>query len=188
MSFLPSLLLFGVAVIIAFGTAIWLLVLAFQRRIWWGLAVLFVPLANLVFIVVEWQAAKRPFLLSLLTLPLCAGAWVAIPRDHPFMQAFMQQILAPAVAMRQETADDQFDPPAAEPAPTSPASSAPTAIADQLATLQRKEAALLARKKALDPADKAAALALSHEIIAYNAELQDALAARDRVAQSAPAR
>ncbi len=182
-SFIFAFILLGLAALVSIGAGVWLLVLAFQKRVWWGLAVLFVPLANVVFTIVEWQAAKRPFFLSLLALPLCAGAWFAVPKDHPFTQAFTQRLGAPgaetnAFAPATEEAEDTSAAPAAAAGPTS------AEIDSRLAALSAKEAALLARKKALDPRDKPAALALSHEIVAYNAELQEALAARQRLVES----
>lgn len=185
MSFILAFVLLGLAAIVGLGTGIWLLVLAFQRRIWWGLAVLFVPLANLVFIVVDWPNAKRPFLLSLLALPLCIGAWFAFPKDHPAFQVLAQRVTA-ASPEGDPTLDTEGGYALAAnsaPAPAAP-SSAAAGIETRLAALQKKEATLLARKKALDPRDKAAALALSHEIVAYNGELQEALAARQQLVTS----
>lgn len=42
----------------------WLVVLAFQQSVTWGLVSLFVPCAQLVFVAKFWQRAKRPFLLQ----------------------------------------------------------------------------------------------------------------------------
>jgi hypothetical protein len=55
----------GVALIANLVGAVWLLVLAFQESVLWGLLSLFVPCAQLVFVVQHWQKAKRPALLSL---------------------------------------------------------------------------------------------------------------------------
>lgn len=180
MSFALAFILLGLAVLAALAGGIWLIVLAFHRRVLWGLAVLFIPLANLVFTVIDWQHAKRPFFLSLLSLPLCLGAWFAVPKDHPFMQEIARQLVAQqAAADESPTNDSELDAPAAS--ASSPANDEAAANEARIAALRQKEAALLARKKALDPRDQAAALALSHEIVAYNAELQDALAAQRRL-------
>jgi hypothetical protein len=179
-NFALVIILLGLAVLVALAGSIWLIVLAFQRRVLWGLAVLFIPLANLVFTVIDWPNAKRPFLLSLLSIPLCLGAWFAVPKDHPFMQELTRQL-----AVQQAAAEDSpilnLEP--SEPAtpPVQPAGPSGAEIEARIAALQKKEATLLTRKKALDPGDKAGALALSHEIVAYNADLQDALAARAAV-------
>jgi hypothetical protein len=45
--------------------AVWFLIAAFQESILWGLGVLFIPLVSLAFLIVEWPAAKRPFLWQL---------------------------------------------------------------------------------------------------------------------------
>jgi len=179
-SFIFALILLGCAVLVSIASAIWLLVLAFQRRIWWGLAVLLLPLANVVFTVVAWSSAKRPFFLSLLALPLLAGAWFAVPKDHPFIHAFRQHLGAPG-ALTADFGQETHETEAAEAPAENPAESASEAVQARLAALQKKEAGLLARKKALPPRDQPAALALSHEIVAYNAELQEALAARQRL-------
>ena len=44
---------------------IWLIIIAFQRTVLWGLAVLLVPFAALVFVIMYWHEAKKPFLISL---------------------------------------------------------------------------------------------------------------------------
>jgi hypothetical protein len=46
-----------------------LLIKAFQVSIWWGLAYLLIPFAALVFIIMHWEVAKKPFLMSLLSIP-----------------------------------------------------------------------------------------------------------------------
>ncbi len=183
MSFIFAFILLGLAALVSIAAGVWILVLAFQKRIWWGLAVLFVPLANIVFTVIEWKTARRPFLLSLAALPLCAGAWFAFPKDHPLLQGLTAHLGAPTA----ETASlesDEVEAEAASTTPVTPAGPTPSEIDTKLAALKSKEASLLARKKALDPRDKAAALALSHEIVAYNAELQTALATRQRLVEA----
>jgi len=57
------LLLVGGAVCV--GTGLWLLVLAFQESLLWGLAYIFVPFASLVFLIMHWDKTKQPFLYSL---------------------------------------------------------------------------------------------------------------------------
>lgn len=39
----------------------WFLVRAFTESVLWGLAVLFVPIVSLFFLIVHWDSAKRPF-------------------------------------------------------------------------------------------------------------------------------
>jgi hypothetical protein len=60
----------GTLIIFA-GLALWLLgafaflVAAFRENILWGLAVLFLPVAALVFLVLHWPRAKNAFFLEL---------------------------------------------------------------------------------------------------------------------------
>ena len=55
----------GMCVVVSMIAAVWLLVVAFKRNILWGLAVMFVPFANIVFVVKHWHDAKKPFLINL---------------------------------------------------------------------------------------------------------------------------
>lgn len=57
-----------------FAGGVWLLLLAFQESVLWGLACLFVPCVQLVFVVKFWHRAKRAFLFTLGT----GGAMLAI--------------------------------------------------------------------------------------------------------------
>jgi type IV pilus assembly protein PilA len=57
-----------------FAGSVWLLVLAFQESVVWGLSCLFVPCVQLVFVAKFWQRTKRAFLFTLGT----GGAMVAI--------------------------------------------------------------------------------------------------------------
>lgn len=51
------------------------LVKAFQVSVLWGLAVLFIPFASLVFLFKYWEEARKPFLAQLLGLILYMGAF-----------------------------------------------------------------------------------------------------------------
>ncbi len=51
--------------LVAAATFIWLAVLAFRRHVGWGLAVLFLPFAYIVFAVKHWDEARKPFLMTL---------------------------------------------------------------------------------------------------------------------------
>jgi hypothetical protein len=59
------LLLAGLACLVAAGSFVWLAIVAFRTHILWGLAVLFLPLAPIVFAVMNWHDAKKPFLVNL---------------------------------------------------------------------------------------------------------------------------
>ena len=56
---------------------IWLMVRAFHTSVGWGLAVLLLPIANLVYTVMHWKPARAPFLVSLLGVALMIAALVA---------------------------------------------------------------------------------------------------------------
>lgn len=61
---------FGISVV----AGIWFLIVAFKQSVLWGLGCLFVPFVSLVFLIMHWQEAKRPFLWSLAALvPLVIG-------------------------------------------------------------------------------------------------------------------
>lgn len=54
-----------VGMIISLVGGIWLLVVAFKQSIWWGLGSLLIGPVALVFTIMHWQVAKKPFLISL---------------------------------------------------------------------------------------------------------------------------
>lgn len=47
---------------------VWLIIQAFRRHYLWGLAVLFLPIAQIVFAVAYWDRARRPVLVGLVSL------------------------------------------------------------------------------------------------------------------------
>jgi len=51
---------------------IWFLLESFGESIWWGLGCLFLPFVGLIFLILHWERAGRPFLVQL------AGLAVAI--------------------------------------------------------------------------------------------------------------
>lgn len=70
-----GLILVIIAMIIVFIYSIKLIIIAFQESILWGLLYLFLPFANLYFIVTRWGQCKNPFLKTLLAIPfLVIGA------------------------------------------------------------------------------------------------------------------
>jgi hypothetical protein len=56
--------LYFVGLIISLVGGIWILVNAFKTSIWWGLGSLFVPFVSLIFVIMNWQQNKKPFLIS----------------------------------------------------------------------------------------------------------------------------
>jgi hypothetical protein len=58
--------------IVGFAGGLWLLIVAFQESIGWGLASLLIPFVALIFAITHWDKAGKPFLIGL------AGNVVAI--------------------------------------------------------------------------------------------------------------
>jgi hypothetical protein len=58
---------------------IWLLVVAFKESVWWGLGSFFIPFVGLIFAIMHWQVAKKPFLISLAGGVLCVIAAMNSP-------------------------------------------------------------------------------------------------------------
>lgn len=55
-------------------TGIWLLYLAFQESVIWGVVCLCIPAVSLIFVITHWEESKAPFLGSLASLvPLFLG-------------------------------------------------------------------------------------------------------------------
>ncbi len=54
-----------VTLLVLVVASIWLLVQAFAEHFLWGLAVLFIPMAYVVFAALNWEKSGRPFLLGL---------------------------------------------------------------------------------------------------------------------------
>jgi hypothetical protein len=66
------LVIIGIAVCLT--GSIWLLVEAFKESLLWGLGSLFVPLVSLIFVIMFWNRAGKPFLLYLAGMvPLAIG-------------------------------------------------------------------------------------------------------------------
>jgi uncharacterized membrane protein len=71
---MTALLILGGILSIVGG--IWLLVVAFQTSVWWGLGSLLVPFVSLIFVIMHWQVSKKPFLISLAgTVLVLFAAW-----------------------------------------------------------------------------------------------------------------
>lgn len=78
-----SVLLMVLGGAIAALSGVWFLVVAFRRSVWWGLSNLFLPLANIAFLVAHPQLAWKPFVINIAgTLLIGAGLGVYISA-HP---------------------------------------------------------------------------------------------------------
>jgi hypothetical protein len=82
--------------IISLITWIWLLVVAFKEHVLWGLGVFFLsPIVAIVFAIMHWQEAKKPFLIYIITTVLATGIWFNL-----FFDAFTQSM---EIAQQQES-------------------------------------------------------------------------------------
>lgn len=63
---------------------IWFIIAAFREGILWGLGVLFIPFVSLIFLVLGWPEAKRPFFLQLAGLGFILVAALALSAPLPF--------------------------------------------------------------------------------------------------------
>lgn len=75
-----ALLLTGALISIIFG--IQLLITAFQTSILWGLGYIFVPFVSLIFVIVHWAEAKKPFLRGLIGVPFIVLGAILAPENY----------------------------------------------------------------------------------------------------------
>ncbi len=73
--------LVGLGVLLSVVSNVWLIVAAFRAGIGWGLATLFLPLASLVFVIMRWTEAAKPFIVGLVGTLLIVGGTVASVLD-----------------------------------------------------------------------------------------------------------
>ena len=70
--------LIGIGYIIMLVGSIWVLVIAFQESVLWGVCALLIPFEILVFVVMNWEKAGKPFLISLAGIvPMVIGTMIA---------------------------------------------------------------------------------------------------------------
>ena len=73
------MILWIVGSIVSLIGAIWFLIAAFRQSILWGLGCIFVPFVSLIFLIVHWRDAAKPFGVSLLGSIIIAVAAVIMP-------------------------------------------------------------------------------------------------------------
>jgi hypothetical protein len=76
-----------------------IMIAAFKVSTGWGLAVLFLPLASLVFMATNWQAAKRGFQVLLIGILLSAGGGVVVVQAGVLTAKSMMQDMEEAAAI-----------------------------------------------------------------------------------------
>jgi hypothetical protein len=67
-----GMVILAIGIIIALAGAIWLAVTAFQESVLWGVGCLFCGPVALIFTIMHWQEAKKPFLTYLVGAILAA--------------------------------------------------------------------------------------------------------------------
>ncbi|WFB36774.1 hypothetical protein P3T73_03235 [Kiritimatiellota bacterium B12222] len=72
-------LLLVIGGVLSFAASIWYVIVAFQQSVGWGLAVFFLPFADVFFLFCHWQEAKRPFGMSIFSFLLLLGGVVLSP-------------------------------------------------------------------------------------------------------------
>ena len=76
-----GLILVIISFIIGIYYSIVLIIRAFQTHILWGLGYLIVPFVSLIFVIMHWDVAKKPFLMSLLALVILFVGNSMLPLD-----------------------------------------------------------------------------------------------------------
>ena len=66
-----GLIIIGALVSLAGG--IWFLIVAFQESVLWGLGCMFIPFVSLIFLILNFADAWRPFVVSLVGTGICVG-------------------------------------------------------------------------------------------------------------------
>jgi hypothetical protein len=73
-------LLVAVGAIAGATGGLWLLVVAFQESVLWGLGCLFIPIVSLIFVIMHWDEAGKLFLISLAgSIAMVVGAAMTGP-------------------------------------------------------------------------------------------------------------
>jgi len=163
-----------------------LLIAAFRRSVLWGLAVLFVPLANLVYTVRHWAEAKKGFFVS-----LAGGALIVVGlATSPSARMVLAQ-LESLQAAGLPLAAANFSRQANEPAPSFDAQ-----IQQQRDKVEQLEArfahdgkllvqefnALTGQRKLLKSSDEAAVGAFNHAVAEYQTHNTARQVAKDELA------
>lgn len=76
-----GLVLVIIGLLIAVVGGIWFLVVAFQESVLWGLGCLLFGPIGLVFLIMHWQVAKKPFLVEVLGFALMVVGMILSPEQ-----------------------------------------------------------------------------------------------------------
>ena len=73
-----GMILMGVGSIVSLVGGIMFLIVAFQESILWGLGCLFIPFVALIFLIMFWDKASKPFLIQLAGIvPIFVGMLIS---------------------------------------------------------------------------------------------------------------
>ena len=85
-----------VGVVIGLVGGIWLLVVAFQESIGWGIGCLLCGLVGIIFAIQHWEKAKKPFLIERIESEETAGVFeVRLPKETKAVHVVPLAIIAP---------------------------------------------------------------------------------------------
>ncbi|MCC6979986.1 MAG: hypothetical protein IT343_16830 [Candidatus Melainabacteria bacterium] len=71
------LMILGLLANVACG--IWMIVIAFQKHIGWGLAVIFLPFGLWIYAISDWKRANKPFLIHIAAVIMIVGGVAMSP-------------------------------------------------------------------------------------------------------------
>jgi hypothetical protein len=80
---LVAMIIGGIGGIISLIGGIWFLVVAFRQSIWWGLGCLFIPFVSIIFLIIYWGDAAKPFFVSLLGAAIIVAVAILMPGAIP---------------------------------------------------------------------------------------------------------
>ena len=80
---LVGMIILGIGGIISLIGGIWFLVVAFRQSVWWGLGSIFIPFVSLIFLIMHWADAKKPFFVSLLGAVIIVVVAILMPGAIP---------------------------------------------------------------------------------------------------------
>jgi hypothetical protein len=160
------------AIVLCVVSHVWWVISAFRVSVLWGLLVLFVPVMPLMFLLVHWEDARKPFfcmLLALVTLvPPMALNWETIDRKK---NETVEGILRKHGQL----------PPELDNSPPAVLARKRAALIKHANEMNAKYADLLARQKNLATADDATKAAFTADTEAYSALRQQVEAEKAEV-------
>jgi uncharacterized membrane protein len=80
---LVGMIIGGIGGLVALIGGIWFLVVAFRQSVWWGLGSIFIPFVSLIFLIIHWADAKKPFFVWLLGAVIAVIVAILLPGAIP---------------------------------------------------------------------------------------------------------